>query len=57
MTGANGTEPMYFENVGHPAVQSWLWRSTGSDVHAFGIDWDNTSGNNNGHYSPFEWRG
>jgi hypothetical protein len=58
MTGANGTEPMYFENVGHPvSTKLALAKSMGSHVHAFGIDWDNTSGNNNGHYSPFEWRG
>ena len=58
MTGANGTEPMYFENVGHPvSTKLALAKSTGSHVHAFGIDWDNTSGHNNGHYSPFEWRG
>ncbi len=58
MTGANGTEPMYFENVGHPvSTRLALAKSTGSHIHAFGIDWDNTSGNNNGHYSSFEWRG
>jgi len=58
MTGANGTEPMYFENIGHPvSTRLALAKSTGSHIHAFGIDWDNTSGNNNGHYSSFEWRG
>jgi hypothetical protein len=58
MTGANGTEPMYFENAPHPvSTKLALAHSTGSHVHAFGIDWDNTSGDNNGHYSPFEWQG
>src|SRR5216683_4014622 len=41
MTGANGTEPMYFENVGHPvSTRLALAKSTGSHIHAFGIDWD-----------------
>jgi hypothetical protein len=58
MIGANGSEPMYFENVGHPvSTKLALAHSTRSHVHAFGIDWDNSSGNNNGHYSAFEWRG
>lgn len=58
MSGANGTEPMYLENVGHPvSTKLALGHSTRSHLHAFGIDWDDTSGNNNGHYSPFEWRG
>jgi hypothetical protein len=58
MTGANGSEPMYFENAPHPVSSKLaLAHSTGSHIHAFGIDWDNTSGTNNGHYSPFEWQG
>jgi len=24
-------------------------------MHAFGIDWDDTSGRNNGHFAPFAW--
>jgi hypothetical protein len=25
-------------------------------MHGFGIDWDETSGRNNGHFAPFSWR-
>lgn len=34
-----------------------LAHATDSHVHAFGIDWDNTSGTNNGHFAPFNWQG
>jgi hypothetical protein len=56
--GANGSDPMYLDNAPHPvSTKLALAHGTGSHVHAFGIDWDNTSGNNNGHYSSFEWQG
>ncbi len=58
MVGANGTDPIYFDNVPHPVnTRLALAHSTRSHVHAFGIDWDNTSGTNNGHYAPFNWQG
>jgi hypothetical protein len=58
MIGANGTEPMYLENAPHPvSTKLALAHSTKSHIHAFGIDWDDSSGNNNGHYSSFEWQG
>jgi hypothetical protein len=58
MLGANGSDPMYVDNVGHPVnARLALAHSTGSHVHAFGIDWDNTSGKNNGHFAPFNWQG
>jgi len=25
-------------------------------MHAFGINWDDTSGKNNGHFAPFAWK-
>jgi hypothetical protein len=25
-------------------------------MHGFGIDWDDTSGRNNGHFAPFAWK-
>jgi hypothetical protein len=57
-TGANSAEPMFLENVPHPVSQRLaLAHATDSHVHAFGIDWDNTSGNNNGHFASFNWRG
>jgi hypothetical protein len=33
-----------------------LAHATASHLHAFGLDWDDTSGNNNGHFAPFNWR-
>jgi len=34
-----------------------LAHATRSHVHAFGLDWDDTSGRNNGHFAPFFWQG
>jgi hypothetical protein len=57
-TGANGSEPMYVDNVPHPVSSRLaLAHGTRSHVHAFGIDWDNTSGKNNGHFASFNWQG
>jgi hypothetical protein len=25
-------------------------------MHGFGINWDDTSGRNNGHFAPFAWK-
>lgn len=56
--GMNESQPMFLENVGHPSNSRLaLARATKSHVHAFGIDWDDDSGKNNGHYSPFDWSG
>jgi hypothetical protein len=41
----------------HPAsARLALAKATASHLHAFGLDWDDTSGNNNGHFAPFNWR-
>ena len=49
---------MFLENVPHPVSQRLaLAHATRSHVHAFGIDWDNTSGKNNGHFANFNWQG
>ena len=49
---------MYLDNVGHPASNRLgLGNAKKSSVHAFGIDWDDASGRNNGHHAPFDWRG
>jgi hypothetical protein len=54
--GATPDEPIYFDNVGHPAASRLaLARATRSHMHVFGIDWDDTSGLNNGHFAPFAW--
>lgn len=55
---ANPDAPIYIDNVGHPAnSRLGLAKATRSHVHAFGIDWDDTSGANNGHFAPFDWQG
>jgi hypothetical protein len=54
--GANAGEPVYFDNVAHPAASRLaLAKASRSHMHAFGIDWDDTSGKNNGHFAPFAW--
>src|SRR5262245_50278717 len=54
--GAKGTEPIYLDNVGHPAATRLaLAKASRSHMHAFGIDWDDTTGKNNGHFAPFAW--
>lgn len=56
VAGANQTEPIYLDNVGHPAASRLaLAKASRSHMHAFGIDWDETSGQNNGHFAPFAW--
>ena len=56
ITGARPDEPIYLDNVGHPAASRLaLARASRSHLHAFGIDWDETSGRNNGHFAPFTW--
>jgi hypothetical protein len=54
--GAKADEPIYFDNVGHPAAQRLaLAKASRGHMHAFGIDWDDASGKNNGHFAPFSW--
>jgi hypothetical protein len=55
--GARQDEPIYLDNVGHPAASRLaLAKAARSHLHASGIDWDDTSGRNNGHFAPFSWR-
>jgi hypothetical protein len=54
--GASPTEPIYFDNVGHPAASRLaLAKASRGHMHAFGINWDDTSGKVNGHFAPFSW--
>lgn len=56
VAGANQHEPIYFDNVGHPAATRLaLAKASRSHLHAFGINWDDTAGRNNGHFAPFAW--
>lgn len=51
-------EPIYIDNTAHPANSRLaLARAVRSHLHAFGLDWDDTTGQNNGHFAPFNWRG
>jgi len=50
------TEPMYLDNTGHPASNRLaVPHAQRSHVHALGLQWDDVSGKNNGHYAPFTW--
>jgi hypothetical protein len=56
VAGAKAAEPIYLDNVGHPAASRLaLAKASRSHLHAFGINWDETSGRNNGHFAPFTW--
>jgi len=54
---ANPSEPLYIDNTLHPAnPRLALGRATQSHLHAFGLAWDDTSGQNNGYFAPFHWQ-
>jgi hypothetical protein len=54
---ADPNEPMYIDNTLHPAnPRLALARATQSHLHTFGLDWDDTSGKNNGHFAAFRWQ-
>lgn len=56
--GARLGEPIYLDNVGHPvSTRLALAKATRSRIHAFGIDWDDSTGTRNGHFAPFAWSG
>jgi len=51
-------EPLYIDNTAHPAnARLALAKAIRSHLHVFGINWDDTSGKNNGHFAPFNWQG
>jgi len=51
-------EPIYLDNTLHPVNSRLaLAKATRSRFHAFGIDWDDSSGTRNGHFAPFAWSG
>jgi hypothetical protein len=53
-----GGEVLHLDNTGHPASNRIaLAHPTRSHFNAFGIRYDETSGRNNGHFAPFDWRG
>jgi hypothetical protein len=49
-------EYLAIDDPSHPAsARPALARATRSHLHAFGLDWDDESGRNNGHFAPFAW--
>jgi len=57
VTGANPDEPLALDGTIHPVnPRIALAKATRSHLHAFGINWDDTSGQNNGHFAPFNWQ-
>lgn len=54
---ADAAQPLYIDNTMHPANKRLaLAYATKSHLHAFGLDWDDVSGKNNGHFAPFNWQ-
>jgi hypothetical protein len=54
--GARSDEPILISNVPHPVTDTLaLAKATRSRFHAFGIDWDDSTGTRNGHFAPFAW--
>jgi hypothetical protein len=51
-------EPIYLDNTCHPVnPRLALAKASRSSMHAFGINWDDSSGTRNGHFAPFAWAG
>ena len=51
-------EPIYLDNTCHPVnAKLALAKAVRSKFHAFGIDWNDSSGTRNGHFAPFTWSG
>ena len=49
-------EPIYLDNTAHPvSPRLALGHAKTSHMHAFGIDWDDTTGTRNGHMADFKW--
>jgi hypothetical protein len=50
------TEPLQLGNTGHPANTRFsLAHALHSNLKAFGLSWNDTTGKNNGQYAPFTW--
>jgi hypothetical protein len=55
--GAKAGDAVYYDDIDHPvSTRLALARSKHSHLHAFGLNWDDTSGQNNGHYAAFNWQ-
>jgi hypothetical protein len=57
-SGSAPGEALGIDNTLHPANSRLsLAKATRSRMHAFGMDWDDTTGTRNGHFAPFSWAG
>jgi hypothetical protein len=57
MLGADKKEPVYWDNVPHPASSRVaIARGQQTHIHAFGVDFDGPDGGSTGVYSPFNWQ-
>ena len=53
----NDPQPLHLDHTGHPASSRFaLAHATRSHVRALGLEWNDSSGKNNGQYAPFSWR-
>lgn len=51
-------EALYLDNTAHPVnPRMALARALRSHLNAFGLRWDDASGQNNGHFASFSWQG
>ena len=54
---ADPSQPLYVDNTAHPAnPRLALAHAKESHMHGFGLNWDDISGANNGHFAPFNWK-
>lgn len=57
-SGIDSTQALGVDNTVHPVNSRLsLAKATRSSFHAFGIDWDDSTGTRNGHFAPFSWTG
>lgn len=55
-SAANPNEAIVLDNTAHPInTRVSIAKATRSRMHAFGIDWDDSTGTRNGHFAPFAW--
>jgi hypothetical protein len=51
-------ECVVIDNTFHPVNKRLnLASAVRNVIRAFGIDWEDNSGGNNGHFAPFNWSG
>ena len=57
-SAADPKQAIAIDNTAHPVNSRLsLAKATRSHLHAFGIDWDDTTGTRNAHFAPFNWAG